>query len=300
MKADIYNTDGNKSGSVELPSQFNEPLRKDLIQRAFLAIRSNKRQPYGSYPAAGQRVSAKISRRRRDFRGAYGKAISRAPRKVILRRGSQFSWVGAFAPGTYKGRRAHAPKAYKIYDEKINKKENRKAIRSALSAVANEALVKQRGHLFKNLPLIIDNKLYDIKKTKDLVKFLEKIGLENELQRLNVRKVKAGQGSKRGRKYQNKKGPLFVLGKNHEVAKVLTSIHGLDCTSVNNVNIELLAPGGMPGRLTLFTKDAIDVLSEKKLFFNTNEKVTKKILGEASLKKDSKQDIKKHVKKVAK
>ncbi len=289
MKADIYNTDGSKSGSVELPSQFNEPLRKDLIQRAFLAIRSNKKQPYGSYPTAGQRVSAKISRRRRDFRGSYGKGISRAPRKILLRRGSQFQWMGAFAPGTYKGRRAHVPKAYKIYDEKINKKENRKAIRSALSAVINQELVKARGHLFKYLPLIIDNKLYDLKKTKDLLKFLEKIGLENELQRLDVKKVKAGQGSKRGRKYQNKKGPLFVLGKKHEVSKVLTSIKGIDCTLINNINVELLAPGGTPGRLTLFTKDAIDILNEKKLFTNEiKQEVSKKVIGKASSKEGSK------------
>lgn len=293
MKADIYNTDGNKSGSVELPTQFNEPLRKDLIQRAFLAIKSNKKQPYGSYPTAGQRVSAKISRRRRDFRGSYGKGISRAPRKVLSRRGSQFFWVGAFAPGTYKGRRAHPPKAQKIYKEKINKKENRKAIRSALSAVTNEFLVKQRGHLFKILPLIIDNRLYEIKKTKDLVKFLEKLGLENELQRLEVRKVKAGQGSKRGRKYQNKKGPLFVLGKKHDVSKILCSIKGIDCALINNINVELLAPGGIPGRLTLFTKDAIDMLNEKKLF--TNE-----IKQTVSKKEVPKEEVKKQINKVAK
>ncbi|MBS3171172.1 50S ribosomal protein L4 [Candidatus Woesearchaeota archaeon] len=271
MKADVYNIDGNKSGSVDLPNQFNEPLRKDLIQRAFLAIRSNKKQPYGSYPKAGQRVSAKLSRRRRKFKGAYGKGISRSARKTIWRRGSQFGWVGAFAPGTYKGRRAHPPKAYKDYSEKINKKENKKAIRSALGAVANENLVKERGHLIKNLPLIIDNKIYEIKKTKDLIKFLEKIGLENELQRLKTRKVKAGQGSKRGRKYKNKKGPLFVIGKKNNVSKILSSIRGIDCALINNINVELLAPGGVPGRLTLFTKDAIDVLKEKKLFENIKQ-----------------------------
>ncbi len=283
MKADIYSTEGNKSGTIDLPSQFNEPVRKDLIQRAFLAIRANKRQPYGSYPKAGQRASAKLSRKRRDFKGAYGKAISRVPRKTIWRRGSQFGWVGAFAPGTYKGRKAHVPKALKIHKEKINKKENRKAIRCALSAVTNQELVKQRGHLFKQLPLVIDNKLYEIKKTKDLIKFLEKIGLENELKRLETRKVKAGQGSKRGRKYQNKKGPLFVLGKRHDVEKILTSIKGMDCSLVNNINVELLAPGGNPGRLTLFTKDAIELLNEKKLFFDES----------FSLEKKTKEEIKK-------
>ena len=223
-----------------------------------------------------------MSRRRRKFKTSYGKGISRSARKTIWRRGSQFGWVGAFAPGTYKGRRAHPPKAYKIYKEKINTKENRKAIRSALSASANEILVKQRGHLFKTLPLVIDNKLYDLKKTKDLVKFLEKLGLENELKRINIRKVKAGQGSKRGRKYKNKKGPLFVIAKKSPVSRILSSIKGIDCTLINNLNVELLAPGGIPGRLTLFTKDAIDLLNEKKLFFNEIKQVSKEYVKETS------------------
>jgi large subunit ribosomal protein L4e len=182
------------------------------------------------------------------------------------------NWVGAFAPGTYKGRIAHPPKAYKILDEKINKKENRKAIRSALSAVINENLVKQRGHLFNHLPLVIDNSLYNIKKTKDLVKFLEKLGLENELERLKEKNVRAGQGSKRNRKYRIKKGPLFVISKKSSLSKILSSIRGLDCVLVNNINVELLAPGGNPGRLTLFTKDAIEEMQQKSLFLENKPK----------------------------
>ena len=303
MKADVYNIDGTKSGNIELPSQFSEPLRKDLIQRAFLAIRANKRQAYGSYPTAGQRQSAKLSRRRRKFKGAYGKAISRAPRKTIWRRGSHFGWVGAFAPGTYKGRIAHPPKAYKILDEKINKKENRKAIRSALSAVINENIVKERGHLFKYLPLVIDNKLYDFKKTKDLVKFLEKLGLENELERIKEKNVRSGQGSKRNRKYRIKKGPLIVIGKKSQVSKILSSIRGLDCVLVNNINVELLAPGGNPGRLTLFTRDAIEEMQKSSLFLENRpkEKVQEKeITKKAPEKKqvDKKYVNEKTVKKV--
>src|SRR3989344_10304 len=115
MKANIYNKEGTKTGNLDLPTQFNEQVREDLIQRAFLAIRSNKRQSYGSYPHAGERVSAKLSRRRRDYKGAYGKAISRVPRKTIWKRGRQMGWIGAFAPGTYKGRRANPPKGSKIH-----------------------------------------------------------------------------------------------------------------------------------------------------------------------------------------
>jgi len=294
MKANIYNSQGTKTGNLDLPSQFNESIRTDLIQRAFLAIRANKRQSYGAYPHAGERVSAKLSRRRRDYKTSYGKAISRAPRKTIWRRGRQMGWIGAFAPGTYKGRRANPPKGSKLLGEKINIKENRKAIRSALAAVANENFVKARGD-FKEFPLILENDIYNLKKTSELVELLIKLGLENELQRLQIRKVRAGQGSKRGRKYQNKKGPLFVIGKNSPIVKILKSINGIDCTIINDVNVELLAPGGVPGRLTFFTKDAISMLEDKKLFFDN---VVQKEIKKEPVKKTEIKETKKPIKEV--
>jgi large subunit ribosomal protein L4e len=35
---------------------------------------------------------------------------------------------------------------------------------------------------------------------------------------------------------------------------------------VNALNAELLAPGAQPGRATLWTEKAVDILNEKKLF----------------------------------
>ncbi len=52
MKADILNTEGKKVKSIELPIQFNEEYRPDLIRRAVLAMQSHGRQPYGSSPEA--------------------------------------------------------------------------------------------------------------------------------------------------------------------------------------------------------------------------------------------------------
>ena len=125
------------------------------------------------------RQYANLSRRRRDFKATYGRGISRAPRKIVSRRGSQMVWIGAFAPGTVGGRRAHPPKSSKIYFNEINKKENRKAIRSAIAASLNIELIKSRGHKFINAPLIIEEKLETISRSKDLVNILTKIGLKN-------------------------------------------------------------------------------------------------------------------------
>ena len=119
-KAVIHKIDGSKLKEIELPKQFNEEYHPDLIKRAVLTIRANNRQSYGAFERAGKGSSAKISRRRRDYKGAYGHGISRAPRKTMWRRGTQFGWEGAYAPGTVGGRKAHPPKSWKIFAKKIN------------------------------------------------------------------------------------------------------------------------------------------------------------------------------------
>src|SRR3989344_1430914 len=135
MKAAILDSTNNKIGEIKLPSQFEEEYRPDLIHRAVLAIQSHKRQGYAASETAGKRASAKLSRRRRDYRGSYGIGISRVPRKIMTRRGTRMNWVGAFAPGTVGGRRAHPPKSEKIWWKKINKKEKAKAISRAVANI---------------------------------------------------------------------------------------------------------------------------------------------------------------------
>jgi large subunit ribosomal protein L4e len=141
MKLKILSTTGSITGETELPIGFSEPLRTDLIKKAVLCIQNNKRQAYASYKEAGQRHAVKISKRRRDFKGSYGKGISRVPRKTLSHRGSQFFWVGANAPGTVGGRKAHPPKVEKVWAWKLNAKEKRKATCSAMSAVMIKELV---------------------------------------------------------------------------------------------------------------------------------------------------------------
>ena len=119
----IKNLEGKDAGELKLPKQFEEAVNPDLIQRAVLAVQSSRRQKYGVYPEAGKNVSAKLSRRRRDYRGSYGAGISRIPRKILSRNGTRMNWVGALAPGTVGGRRAHPPKAEKNWVKKINKKD---------------------------------------------------------------------------------------------------------------------------------------------------------------------------------
>ena len=68
MKLDILDASKNKVGEIELPLQFNEEIRADLVNRAILAVHSSNKSPYGAMPKAGKRASAIISKRRRDYR----------------------------------------------------------------------------------------------------------------------------------------------------------------------------------------------------------------------------------------
>lgn len=276
MKADVLSIEGKKVKTISLPEQFNEEIRPDVIKRAVLVVQANKRQAYGANPRAGKRASAKLSRRRRKYKTAYGHGISRVPRKILTRRGRNFFWVGAVAPGMVGGRRAHPPKAEKIWEQKINKKERRLAIRSALSATCIKELVQKRGHISENVPLIVESAFENLKKTKEVVKTLISLGLEKEIRRASVKKIRAGKGKDRGRRYRKRKGPLIVVSGKCDLQNSAKNIPGIDLSTVDSLNAELLAPGTKPGRLTIFTDKAIALLEKEKLFTGIEVEKVKK------------------------
>lgn len=268
MKIAVFDTAKNRIGEIELPMQFREDLREDIIKRAVLALQSKKMQPYGTSPDAGKRASVRVSKRRREYRGSYGFGISRVPRKILSRRGRRMFWVGAFAPGMVSGRRAHPPKSEKILTKKVNIKENRKAIRSAISATVSKSIVEGRGHIMPEVyPFAMDAKFEDMGKTKDIISLLEAFGLGKELERVSDRRIRAGRGKSRGRKYRSKTGPLIVIADGKKsIAKAARSIPGISVVPVKELNAEVLAPGTVPGRLTLWTKPAIEHMRKEGLF----------------------------------
>jgi large subunit ribosomal protein L4e len=274
MKVKILNLEGKEGKEIELPSQFDEEIHPNLIKRAVLSIESKEMQPYGAMPKAGQRSSAVLSRRRRKYRGSYGKGISRVPRKIMWKRGTQFGWEGAFAPGTKGGRRAHPPKASKILDEKINKKERRKAIRSALSASVLKEHVETRHKIPDKIPLIVESKFENLEKTKIVKDILINLGLKKELERIDVRKIRAGKGKGRGRKYKLKCGPLLVVSDECSLEKAGRNLQGVEISKVNSLNAKKLAPGCVPGRLIIWSEGAIEKIRNEKLY--TNDVVAKK------------------------
>ncbi len=272
MKADLYNLEGKKVNQIKLPIQFEEIIRPDLIKRAFIALKLSNRTPYGAYEWAGKRASSYVSKRRRKYKGTYGKGISRTPRKVLTKRGTQFYWVGATVPFAVGGRRAHPAKSEKIWTKKININERRKAIRSALAATFDLNLIKSHGYKTNNPSVIIDSKFESKDKTKDVKKILSSLGLDEELKRTQKKIIRSGRGKSRGRKYRIKSGPLIVVSKDCPLIKSAVNLPGLDVVKVNELNIISLAPGAIPGRLTIYTEDSIKELEKNNLFINKGKK----------------------------
>ncbi len=266
-KLPIITPEQRKSGERQLPEQFGEDFRPDLVARAVRAVQSASRQTFGSAPEAGKRHAAWTSKRRRDYRTSYGYGISRVARKIHTRRGSRMHWVGALTPQTVGGRRAHPPKAEKNWEQKINAKERRKAVRSAISATVQRELVKKRGHQIpENYPFILGGAAEDIGKTKDLRSLLVSLGFGNELQRSSVKKVRAGRGKRRGRRYSRKKGLLIVVGGKCPLYRTARNLPGMEVVGVAELNAEILAPGTHAGRATLWTEKAVEVMGTKKMF----------------------------------
>lgn len=259
MKASVFNLEGKAVEEIELPKVFSTPVREDLIARAVFTIQANGRQPYGADPMAGKRSSAHYhGRRRRERWTMMGREMSRQPRLHGKIPGF-LMWRARIAPHTVKGREAHPPKVEKVWKKKMNKKERKLAIKSAIAATADASLVKARGHRIADMkmPIVVDDALQSMKKTADLKKFIEAVGLKKELARIQVRKVRAGKGKRRGRKYKKRIGPLIVVKEDKGIGKAVGNLPGVHVSMVENLNAEYLAPGASAGRLTIWTKSAI-------------------------------------------
>ncbi len=249
MKANVIDLIGNVAGQVELPKVFEEEYRPDLIKRAVLAAQANRLQSYGPHFYAGMNTSA------RSWGPGHG--ASRVPRILNGRR-------AAGIPMAVGGRRAHAPQPTADRTEKINNKERRKAIRSAIAATTVSELVSARGHLFsRELPIVVQNALENLTKTAEVKNFLEAAGLWSDVNRAKLGKnVRAGKGKLRGRRYKGRKSILIVSGQDQGLRMAARNLPGVDIVTVENLNAELLAPGTKTGRLTIWTESSLHKLND--------------------------------------
>ncbi len=247
MDISIIDLSGNAAKKIS-STLFDEIYRPDLIKKAVLAAQANRQQPYGPHIYAGMRTSAEG--------WGPGRGVSRVAR---LKNGSKAARI----PQAVKGRQAHPPKPEKDRAEKINDKERKRAIRSALAATGNVELVTKRGHKFSaQLPLIAVDDLSELTRTKDVKSFMEAVKVWDDIERAKETTVRAGKGKLRGRRYKNTKSILIVTAEDKGIARAARNLAGVDIITFDKLNTELLAPGTHAGRLTIFTESAVAKLEE--------------------------------------
>ena len=72
------------------------------------------------------------------------------------------------------------------------------------------------------------------------------------------KKIRAGIGKMRGRKYKSNAGMLFVIGANEAMKR-----KGITVVKVPELKISDLSPNGEPGRFTCYTENAIKEIGER-------------------------------------
>jgi len=242
MKAQVKTIEGGVAKDIELPAMFSEEYRPDLIRKAVLALQSTRRQPHGAYPYAGICSSA--------VGWGSGRGASHVPR---LKNGSRAAKV----PQAKGGREAHPPVTAKVLVKEINQKEKQKAFRSAVAASIRADLISGRGHTFEGaVPLIFEDKFETLGRTQDVISALTSIGVYNDVERAkDSRKVRAGRGKLRGRRYKQRKSLLIVTS--GPELRAARNLAGVDVVTVDQLNVEHLAPGMQAGGLTVWTESAV-------------------------------------------
>jgi large subunit ribosomal protein L4e len=248
MQTNVYSVKGEVSGNIDVPAAFDTPYRPDIIKKAVLAAAANKRQPYGPAPGAGMRHSVST--------WGKGRGVARVQRVHDGRKATE-------SPNNVSGRRAHPPTPERIWAQKVNKKELAIARKSALAATGCADCVKARGHQFDDnvsFPIVVDDEIQNIYSTSEIAGILESIGLGYDIERAkDGRKIRAGRGKMRNRRYRTPVSILIVVSdRDLPIFKGAKNLPGVDIESVGTLNTTLLAPGGDAGRLTVYTKSAIE------------------------------------------
>ena len=252
-KVPVYGVEGVVREEITLPRVFGLPVRLDLIRRAFLSEFTARLQPKGRDPMAGKRTTA------RSF--GVGLGIARVPRIPGIGR-------AAFINSAVGGHLAHPPRPEKKIHERINRKEKILATASALAATSISEFVAKRGHKFtvERLPIVIDDEVEEIyTKTRDVKELLKSIGVWDDIERAKQRtRIRAGKGKMRGRRYITPRSILFIVTSiNKPFVRTVLNLPGVDVAEPWYVNVLQLAPGGVPGRLTVITRSALDELSKR-------------------------------------
>ncbi|MCI4334414.1 MAG: 50S ribosomal protein L4 [Thermoplasmata archaeon] len=247
----VLSLQGKPRESLTLPAEFSASIRADLVQRAVVAAASRRRQPHGTGRGSGRRHSVEWS--------GKGQGVARTPRLMGSMRGAQ-------SPNTVGGAAAHPPRAATIWAKSMNWRERRLAFAAALAATREPKLARARGHRFPDslhLPVVLEDPLEEVGTAQEANAILTRLDLAEELTRARDGvHVRAGRGKRRGRRLRKPRSLLVVVS-GHGKARGFRNFPGVDVVAIGRLSTEDLAPGGVPGRLTVFTPASLSALASR-------------------------------------
>lgn len=251
----VISAAGQKTSSqLAVPAVFSAPIRADIVLSVFTRVNKNKRQAYAVSEKAGHQTSAES--------WGTGRAVARIPR--VGGGGTHRAGQGAFGNMCRGGRMFAPTKTWRRWHVKVNQNEKRYATASAIAASGVTSLVLARGHRVEQveeLPLVVANDFEGISKTKEAVAVLKAVGAQKDIIRvLKSKKLRAGKGKLRNRRFTQKKGPLVVYANDNGISKALRNIPGVDTAHVSKLGLLQLAPGAHLGRFVIWTQAAFEAL----------------------------------------
>ena len=251
----VFSLEGAKCGETTLPVVMTAPMRPDIVQFVHTNMNKNHRQAYSVSPWAGKRATATS--------WGTGRAVARIPR--VGGGGTSRSGQGAYGNMCRGGRMFAPTKTWRRWHRKINISQKRYAVASALAACAVPALVMARGHKIDDvpeIPLVIENELESKKKTSEAKDILSAIGALADVEKAaDSKKIRAGKGKARNRKYVLRRGPLIIYKTNDGVERAFRNLPGVELCCVVRLNLLQLAPGGHMGRFCIWSQAALDELN---------------------------------------
>merc|ERR1712226_1811913 len=232
------------------------PLRPDLVRYVHTNVSKNKRQAIAVGDKVGYETAAES--------WGTGRAVARIPRAP----GGGTHRVGQATFGNMcRGGGMFCPtKTWRRWHRRVPVGQKRHAVVTSLAASCLPPLVMARGHRIgegSELPLVVSAGIESVQKTKQALEILKNLGCEEELQRvLDSKKVRAGKGKMRNRRYVMRRGPLVVYNEDNGIVRAMRNIPGVETACVDRLNLLRLAPGGVFGRFLIWTEGAFKKLEE--------------------------------------
>ena len=282
------------------------PVRQDVVTRIFSLMNRNTLQPHGVTWSLHRKGFRAGHRNSSDSWGT-GRAKARVPR--VRGSGSGRTGQAAIANFARKGHMFSPILVWRRWHRIVPRKERNLAVVTAYRASVTAPLLRARGHELPEsgeLPIVVPSERVEEAVRADTSAFARQLlrdaGLAKELKRCDKsRKRNKSHARKRNRKYRTASGPLFVhhFGKKdrkfaQRLKERFGSIRGVDTMSVVSPNLLKLAPGGVVGRLLIWTQEALAIASQRLDEMRTKNQVSdfteKKLLEEADVKEILKDD----------